>query len=106
MGVQLKAKLSPFLTHSHCIAHRLALACGDALKDLPVLETFRFKFNSLFHLFTNSAIKTRKPEKIQELLNDPVLRIKEPHTVTWLSIRSAVYMCYPSVVAALCEIGE
>lgn len=48
-------------------------------------------------------------KKIEELLEDPVLKVKEPHTVRWLSIQNpvnAVCMCYPSVVTALAEIEK
>lgn len=35
---QLLRKDSPFLTHIHCAAHRLALACSDAAKDILYLK--------------------------------------------------------------------
>ena len=32
VGVQIKSKYSPFLVQTRCIAHRLNLACADAIK--------------------------------------------------------------------------
>lgn len=55
-----------------------------------------------------SAIGTGKLAKIQEVLQDPSLRMKEPHAVRWLSLRNAVaavHRSYASVVTTLSELG-
>ena len=38
VGVQIKSKYSPFLVQTHCIAHRLNLACADAIKKLDLSQ--------------------------------------------------------------------
>ena len=43
------------------------------------------------------------------MLQDPQLKIKEPHSIRWLSLKIAVetvFKTYPSVVVALAEIGQ
>ena len=40
VGVML-AKDAPYLTHVHCVAHRLFLACSDAAKDVSFKDTLK-----------------------------------------------------------------
>lgn len=66
VGVQLVTKYCPFMIHTHCIAHRLALAISDVMKsgDLKELQTFRSRFNTLFWFFNASAVRSTKLEKV------------------------------------------
>ena len=108
-GVQIKSKYSPFITQAHCVAHRLALACSDSVKSIPCFETFKSRFNTLYFHFSSSATRAAKLQSVQEVLEDPVLKIKEPHHIRWLSMKnavSAVYKTYPSVINTLAELGE
>jgi hypothetical protein len=41
VGVQMKAKFSPFSVQVHCIAHRLNLACVDSMKKNEFMSKFR-----------------------------------------------------------------
>ncbi|XP_045212023.2 zinc finger protein 862-like [Mercenaria mercenaria] len=109
VGVQLKSKYSPFLIQTHCIAHRLNLAVSDSIKKDKVLEKFRDKFNSLYNFMSASSNRTTKLKKMQDLLEEPQLTIKEPHSIRWLGLRNAVaavYDSYNSVCATLSSIGE
>lgn len=40
-------------------------------------------------------------KSIQQLLEEPELAVKEPHSIRWLGLKNAVYMCYGSVLATL-----
>ena len=107
-GVQIKSKYSSFVTQTHCVDHRLALACSDSVKKNTVLETFKSRFNTLYFHFSSSATRSTKLQTIQEVFDDPLLKIKEPHHIRWLSLRNAVaavFKTYPSVVSTLSELG-
>ena len=45
VGTQLQSKHSPFCVQTHCIAHRLNLACTDTIKKEDFLVKFRDKFS-------------------------------------------------------------
>lgn len=102
VGVQLKDKYCPYLVHTHCLAHRLALGCGDSLKDNSVIRNFRNMFNGVYAFFHTSANRTSLLSEMQGIYNDPVLKMKEPHEIRWLSVYDsveAVFRSYPSLVA-------
>lgn len=103
-------QVCPFCnTSTHCFAHRLNLACVDAMKEIQELDKFRSMFNALYIHFSTSAVRNSKLKEIQTVFEDSELKIKEPHQVRWLSLRDAVkavYKCYPSVVACVSELAE
>ena len=104
VGVQLKSKYSPFLIHTHCIAHRLNLAVTDSIKKSSDLVKFREKFNSLYIFMSGSSARVSRLKSIQKILNEPELTIKEPHGIRWLGLQNAVvavYEGYGSVLATL-----
>lgn len=109
VGVQVKSKYAPYMTQTHCIAHRLNLAASDAIKKDKSLEKFRDKFNALYVFISGSSICTEHLKKMQELLNEPEISIKEPHSIRWLGLRNAVnavYSSYNSVCATLSFAAE
>lgn len=64
-------------------------------------------FNTLYIHFSNSAVRKVKLQ-VQKIFEDKDLKIKEPHAVHWLSLRSAVEAvnrCYSSTVATLAKLG-
>ena len=78
-------------------------------KNIKLFQDFRKNFNTLYYHFSSSGVRTAKLDNIQAVLEDPKLKIKEPHSVRWLALRNAVeavYKCYPSIVSALGEIGD
>ena len=104
VGVQMKSKHSPFSIQTHCIAHRLNLACTDSIKKEDYLVTFRDKFDSLYHFMSSSPARVYALKQIQQVLEEPELSIKEPHSIRWLGLKTAVeavYECYASVLSVL-----
>lgn len=104
VGVQIKAKYAPFAVQTHCIAHRLNLAVTDSIKKDKALEKFRNMFSSLYLFMSGSSVRTEKLKKIQQLLEEPELTVKEPHSIRWLGLKNAVdavFSCYNSVLATL-----
>jgi len=104
VGVQLKAKYAPFATLTHCVAHRLNLACCDSIKKDDYLTKFKLKFNDLYYFISSSANRKTALHDIQEVLEEPGLSIKEPHSVRWMGLKNAVnavFQCYGAVLATL-----
>ena len=97
----------PYLVHVWCLAHRLNLACNDAANDIAFVTTFKSRFNTLYWHFSASATHTFKLEQIQEVLEDPCVRVKQPINVRWPSLNAvaAVAKCYVSVLMALSQLG-
>ena len=78
VGVQMKAKYSPFAVQVHCIAHRLNLACVDAMKRIEFMSKFRDKFTALYYFFSSSSERSTTLRSLQIILEEPELSIKEP----------------------------
>jgi hypothetical protein len=81
VGVQIKSRYSPFLVQTHCITHRLNLACADAIKNLTFLKILREKFGNLYRLFSNSSNNTEKLKQMQLVLNEPEISVKELYAI-------------------------
>ena len=103
VGVLLSEN-APMLTHVHCVAHRLSLACSDAAKDIPYLKTYKDTLKNLYFHVSGSGIRIYKLEAMQEIMNEPQLRLKDPINIRWLAMEHAVktiHKCYGSIVAYL-----
>lgn len=99
----LKA-LNPALINVHCICHRLALAASQAAMEVNYLRKVKEVLTTLFHFYSNSAVRTAGLEHMQELLGDPTLHVKEAKDVRWLSHQKAIstiVRIYPSLIASL-----
>ena len=96
---------TPFLVANHCIAHRLALACGQAANEIPYLKRFKDDIlDQLYHYYENSAVRTAGLRAIQKVLNDPHLKLTQAKDVRWLSHEKTVNnlrRCYSSVITSL-----
>jgi hypothetical protein len=67
------------------------------------MTKFKDKFNALYN---GSSTRTLTLQKVQKLLEEPELTIKEPHSIRWLGLKyavEAVYESYNSVVATLSQ---
>ena len=104
----LKQK-TPFLVANHCIAHRLALACSQAANEIPYLKRFKDILDQLYRYYQNSPVRMSGLNSIQEILNDPHLKLLQAKDVQWLSHGKAVAnlrKCLPSVIASLEQEAE
>jgi hypothetical protein len=89
VGVLLKEHAKQ-MVQIHCMAHRLALVCVDAVKDNPYMQDYQTKLGQLYAFFSRSAVRCDKLEQIQEVLGDEKIRLKEPIAVRWLAMHNAV----------------
>ena len=94
----------PFLVSNHCIAHRLALACGQAANEIAYLKRFKDLLDQLYRYYEKSPVRMAGLKAIQEVLNDPQLKLTQAKDVRWLSHEKAVSnlrRCLPSVITSL-----
>ena len=95
---------TPFLVSNHCIAHRLALACGQAANQIPYLKKFKDILDQLYRFYKKSPVRTAGLKGIQEVLDDPRLSLTQAKDVRWLSHDKAVdhlRKCFHSVLVSL-----
>ena len=94
----------PFLVANHCIAHRLALAAGQAANEITYLKRFKAVLDQLYCFYENSPVCSAGLKSIQEVLNDPCLKLTQAKDVRWLSHDKAVSnlrRCLLSVITSL-----
>ena len=94
----------PYLIVNHCVAHRLALACGQAANEINYLKKFKNILGQLYRYYQYSPVRMSGLKKLQEVLNDPQLKLTQAKDVRWLSHEKAVRnlrQCLPSVLASL-----
>ena len=66
----------------HCGAHRLALASSQAAESITYLKWFDSHLSTLFYYFKNSPVREAALHQIQEIMEEPVLRLKRAvHTM-------------------------
>ena len=75
----------PKLISIHCVNHRLALAAAHAADDIPYLIKFKATVQTLFLFYQNSAVRMAGLHVIQEVLDEPVIKLKQAKDVRWLS---------------------
>ncbi|XP_052212530.1 zinc finger protein 862-like [Dreissena polymorpha] len=103
VAAQLR-KLVPHLINNHCVAHRLALAAGQAANGLTYMLKFKDIIGDLYRFYAKSAVRTRGLHEIQELLQEPDLKLVEAKDVRWLSHDKAtttLRRCLPSIYKSL-----
>ena len=104
VATRLKNK-QPILTSIHCMAHRLALAAGQAGEKIRFIKnTFKPTLRQLFYFYENSSVRSSGLKALQELLETPALKLKKPLDVRWLSHDNAcqtLKRVLPAVIASL-----
>ena len=87
-------RVNPHLKNTHCSAHRIALVSEQAAENVPAVRDFRKTLESIYYYFYKSPARCDQLESIQKVLEDPVLRIREVHSVRWLSFFMALETVY------------
>ena len=93
----------PFLVANHCIAYRLATACGQAANEIPYLRKLKSILDQLYRYYQNSAVRTAGLAAIQDVLGDPNVKRTQAKDVRWFSHKKAVNnlrRCLPSVLSS------
>ena len=90
-GVVLKIKRDVHHVFSiHCIAHRLALASGDAADKVDYLTTLSTTLKSLHSYIQHSSVRMENLAVWQEAFSESVLTVKRPCAMRWLSLSESV----------------
>ena len=95
-------RVNPMLLNYHCIAHRLALVSSQAADSNPYMKEYQEILTGMFYFFKGSANRNEKLKQVQELLDEPALKVKEVHEVRLMSIYKAVetfYKCLDSLLS-------
>jgi len=71
----------PTLIGVHCAAHRSALTTSQAVKAIPEFHSYSRPVSSIFHYYSNSALRAYKLCEIQKLLNLPELKYAKVHLI-------------------------
>ena len=74
-------RINPMLINYHCIAHRLALVTSQAAKDMAYIAKYQGTLTSIFYYFKASAVHTDALKAIQQVLDEPQLKVREVHDV-------------------------
>ncbi|XP_062594268.1 zinc finger protein 862-like, partial [Saccostrea cucullata] len=100
-------EMYPGILATHCIAHRLALACGEAADKVTYLVKFQAVLNDLYKYFERSPKNMARLEKVQGILDcSRGTRLKQVSHTRWLSFEGSVQAVvdnYQSVVAVMLE---
>lgn len=89
----VSARLSsdqPLVVNIHCMAHKLALCTSQAADSIPYLKKYKEILTNIFYHFKHSSLRTANLSKIEHILNDKQLKIKEIHSVRWFAFYSAL----------------
>lgn len=106
-GVAAKlANKNPYLFVSHCIAHRLALACNSAQKQVVFCKYIETLIKEAYNFFSNSEKRVETLRNFQLILDHPILKIKNIFEIRWLSWYEAVKSICVSVEPLLDTILE
>ena len=73
--VKMLSERFPKLISVHCVNHRLELAAAHAADDVPYLVRFKATVQT-FLFYQNSPVRMAGLRVIQEVLNDPVIKLK------------------------------
>ena len=97
-------KDAPLLTHVHCVAHHLSLLCSDAAKDIQFLKSYKEALKNLYIHVRCSGIRVSKLEVLQNIMEEPQLKLKVQISVRWLAMEnvvSTIHKCSGSIVSYL-----
>ena len=106
-GVAAKlANKNPYLFVSHCIEHRLALACNSAQKQVAFCKYIKTLIKETYYFFINSEKRVGTLRNFQSILDHPILKIKNIFEIRWLSWYEAVKSICVSIEPLLDTILE
>jgi hypothetical protein len=104
-GVATRLKeINPFMTSIHCISHRLHLAGKDASDEVEYFQQYEKVLRSLYSYFSRSHKRQDLLKLMQEINDEPTLKVLNLCDTRWLSLSSSVYNLHQimnSVIAAL-----
>ena len=90
-GVTTRMKRrNPFMLSTHCVAHRLALASGQAADNVPYLKKYQQYINTIYKYYHYSPKHSNTLERLQEVLECAEKKFQQVFHTRWLSFDGAV----------------
>ena len=92
----------------HCVAHRLALASASATDAVPAVGRYEQVIRDIYNYLSHSTNRRADLEFWQSVCEDPVLTMKSPTRVRWLSVHNSIQSVarsYTSLLAFFCDGG-
>jgi hypothetical protein len=90
-GVHIKLKEHcPHLNEFHCVAHREALAVGQAYQSVNFYVRIESILKSIFSHFSHSSVRMQHLKEVFEVVDKKFVRLRKIHDVRWLSRYEAV----------------
>ena len=86
----LMKKKNPFMLSTHCIAHRLALASGQAADGIPYIKKYQQYINTIYKYYHYSPKHWSKLKEMQIILQCAETKFKQTFHTRWLSFEGAV----------------
>jgi hypothetical protein len=88
---------NPYLVSIHCIAHRLALASGQAADSVPYIKQYQLYVNNMYKYFHYSTTHMHKLKEIQSILQLAERKFHQVFHTRWLSFEGAVSAIVASI---------
>lgn len=93
VGARLRKDI-PHMIQVHCVAHKLALAAGQACKNITLFNEYQLSLKNIYRYFNNSAVRYNELRVLQDFLQADEdmhhVTLKEPASFRWLSLEGAV----------------
>ena len=108
LGAPLTAAC-PSLVQIHCVAHRLALASGQAADTVNQYKKVQNTVNALYNYFQYSATRMSQLHMMQKVVADHSIAMHQMFSMRWLSFHGAIdalRKSYVPLVEALAEREE
>ena len=86
----LMKKKNPFMISTHCIAHRLALASGQAADSITYVKKYQQYINTIYKYYHYSPKHWSKLKEMQAILQCAETKFKQTFHTRWLSFEGAV----------------
>ena len=105
----LTKKKNPFMLSTHCIAHRLALASGQAADSVPYIKKYQQYINTIYKYYHYSPKHWSKLKEMQTILQHAEIKLKQTFHTRWLSFEGAVEAILANIdplIAALISDSE
>ncbi|XP_070550279.1 zinc finger protein 862-like [Ptychodera flava] len=91
VAAKFKENMNPYMLSNHCLAHRLALASGNAADNVKYLLKFQEIVNAVFKFFHYSPKNLRNLNSIRETLQESrSVTLKQTFHTRWLSFHKSV----------------
>ena len=97
-------KINPFMSSNHCVSHRLHLAGKDASNEVLYFEKYEETLKNLYAFFSKSHKRQSMLRMMQDINDEPSLKILNLCDTRWLSFSNSVnnlYEIWNSVLATL-----